>query len=306
MQDKSKSPSLGKSGLLKPLQQNKFLIISFFIFLIAILAFVIKRFSPNLFTSPFVESKKTISIPTSTPSPTPSPTPKPLTFEEMSALYGPCVRVPVLMYHHVQSEESAVTNKQTSISVYTNYFEKQMQYLKDKNYNVISVTQLVDFFDNGTPIPSKSVLITFDDGYEDFYTDAFPILQKFSFPATVFIPTGLMNNTSYLSWEQISSMSNLILFANHTWSHKNVKTTTKDMEYEISTADTQLNEHSLNFPKVFAYPYGLDSTLAENYLDSLKYKLAFTTSSGSVLCKKQRFSLPRIRIGNTSLSSYGF
>lgn len=242
---------------------------------------------------------------TQVPSPTPSPTPKPLTFAEMNDLYGPCVRLPVLMYHRVQTEESAKADNETSISVFTDYFEKQMQYLKDKNYNVVTMQALADFFDNGTKIPAKSVLITFDDGYEDFYTDAYPILQKMGFAATVFVPTGLTNNPGYLAWDQMNATSG-ILYANHTWSHKNVGVDTKTMEYEISTADTQLTDHSQNSPKIFAYPYGLDTGASEKYLDSLSYKAAFTTGSGSILCKKQRFALPRIRIGNTSLSSYGF
>jgi hypothetical protein len=78
------------------------------------------------------------------------------------------------------------------------------------------------------------------------------------------------------------------------------------MEYEISTADTQLSDHRLNSPKVFAYPYGLDTGASETYLNSLGYKAAFTTIPGNILCKKQRFALPRIRIGSTSLSFYGF
>jgi len=243
---------------------------------------------------------------TPVPTPTPTPTPKPLTFAEMDELYGPCVHIPVLMYHHVQSKEEAIKGNEVSLTVYTDFFEKQMQYLKDHGYNVVSTARLVDFFDNGTKIPGKSVIITFDDGYEDFYTDAYPILQKFGFSATVFVPTGLLDNYNYLTWDQISSMKSSILFANHTWSHKNVMTVASDMQYEISTADLQLSEHSLNSPKIFAYPFGLDSVQSEKYLETLGYKAAFTTSSGSTLCKKQRLYLPRIRIGNSLLSAYGF
>ena len=224
----------------------------------------------------------------------------------MNNLYGPCVRLPVLMYHHVQTEDAAKVAKQTALTVYTDYFGKQMQYLKDKGYSVISVNDLVNFFDNGTKIPSKSVLITFDDGYEDFFTDAYPILSSLGFQATMFIPTGLMNNPDYLTWQQITEMNGKILFANHTWSHKNVQVSVASMQSEISTADTQLTDHGLNVPKVFAYPFGLETSAAEAYLSSLGYKIAFTTDPGNILCKKQRFSLPRIRVGNAPLSNYGF
>jgi len=210
------------------------------------------------------------------------------------------------MYHHVQTEEAAKANKQTGLTTYTDFFQKQMQYLKDKGYNVASMNDLVNFFDGGVAVTPKSVLITFDDGYSDFSTDAFPILQALGYKATVFVPTGLMDNPGYLSWNQIVSMNGLVLFANHTWSHKNVGVSTSVMQYETLTADTQLTDRSLNSPKVFAYPYGLDSVQSEKYLASLGYKAAFTTVSGNILCKGKRFELPRIRIGSTTLSSYGF
>lgn len=224
----------------------------------------------------------------------------------MNSLYGPCVRLPVLMYHHIQSREAATANKQTNLTVYTDVFASQMQYLKDKGYSAVSMTDLVNFFDSGTPVPAKSVMITFDDGYSDFYSDAYPILSGLGFRATVFVPTGLMQNPGYLSWDEISGMNSIVLFANHTWSHKNVASKNTPMENEIGTADTQLSEHGLNSPKIFAYPYGPESIPAENYLNSLGYKAAFTTQIGNILCKKQRLALPRVRIGNGSLSNYGF
>ena len=245
-------------------------------------------------------------VPTPTPTLTPTPTPKPLTFAEMNSLYGPCVQLPTFMYHHIQTKDSAVANKQTSLTVNTDIFKSQMQYLKDKNYNTLTMNDLVNFFDQGVAIPKHSVLLTFDDGYRDFNTDAFPILQSLGFHATMFTSTGLINNPGYLSWDEVNGMNGMILFANHTWSHKNVVTQTSIMQNEISLADTQLFEHGLNSPKVFAYPYGPDSISAENYLSSLGYKAAFITKPGGVLCKKKRFDLPRIRIGNLPLSSYGF
>ena len=253
-------------------------------------------------------SATNLPIPSILPTPTltSTPTPRPLTFSEMNTLYGPCVYLPTLMYHHVQTPEAAKKKNQVALTVRTADFRAQMQFLKDKAYNVISMQDLLGFFEQGIkPLP-KSILLTFDDGYDDFYTDAYPILKEFNYPATVFIPTGLMNNTGYLYWDKISEMAgNRILFANHTWSHKNVKTKEDVLKMEISTADVQLNEKGLNGPKVFAYPYGLEGSLAISFLQGLDYKLAFTTRYGGTLCKKQMLDLPRIRIGNGSLSIYG-
>ena len=123
----------------------------------------------------------------------------------------------------------------------------------------------------------------------------------------IFTPTGLLNNPGYLNWEKIQEMagSGLITFGNHTWSHRNVGGAASIVETEITTADTQLTDHGLNNPKIFAYPYGLESNNATKDLTKLGYKLAFTTVSGRVQCAKKKFDLTRIRVGNTSLSSYG-
>jgi peptidoglycan/xylan/chitin deacetylase (PgdA/CDA1 family) len=246
-------------------------------------------------------------VPVVTPSPTPSPTPKPLTFAEMNALYGPCVYLPTLMYHHVQDMNVAKGKNQQNLTVSTETFRQQMMYLRDRGYQTVGLNQLVSFFDEGMGIPKKSILLTFDDAYEDTFLNVFPILKEVGFKGIVFTPTGLVNNDDYLNWDQISEMASYgIVFANHTWSHKNVKTDFDTLEMEITTADTQLSERGYNLPKSFAYPYGLESSQAVELLNGLGYKLAFSTRSGSTLCKKQRLGLPRVRIGNVSLSAYGF
>ncbi|MGD0523379.1 MAG: polysaccharide deacetylase family protein [Candidatus Microgenomates bacterium] len=263
----------------------------------------------------FTPRKTNTSTPTPLPSeasaklgsPTPSPTPKPLTFAQMNSLYGPCVFLPTLMYHHIQDAKAAADKKQTALTVDTDFFRQQMQYLKDKGYVSATANDLINFFNNGTKIPAKSILITIDDGYDDFYLNALPILREMGFTATVFVPTGLVNNPGYLSWDQIESAAGQgIFFANHTWSHKNVQVAQDVMVREITTADTQLSEKGLNNPKVFAYPYGFSSVTAEKLLTQLGYQLAFTTNPGSILCKAKHFDLPRVRIGNGSMSRYGF
>ncbi len=243
----------------------------------------------------------------STPTPSPSPTPKPLTFSQRNELYGPCIYAPTLMYHHVEDLTQAGKEGHAGLSVAPEMFHSQMQYLHEKGYTPAGMSELLSFFDSGGGLGKKPVLLTFDDGYNDFYLNAYPVLKEFGFKATLFLPTGLVENPGYLSWKQVSEISGsgLVLFANHTWSHHNVAYSKDVVQKEILTADTQLTEHGVNFTKVFAYPYGLPSHGAEDYLTQLGYGAAFTTTHGSALCKKQRLILPRIRIGNSSLSAYG-
>ena len=248
-------------------------------------------------------------LPTPTPTPLPTlvvtSTPKPLSFTEMNQKYGPCVYLPTLLYHHIQNLDTAKTQGHQSLTVSPEFFRKQMEYVKDHGYTPIAPNMLINFFDSGAGLPKKPILLTFDDGYQDFATDAAPILKEFGFTAIAFIPTGLMNNPGYMNWDTLSSLSPTMYMANHTWSHHTVAASKDVIEKEITVADTQLSQHNLNALKVFAYPYGNANSFAIEQLKKLGYKLAYTTRPGSTLCKSQRFELPRTRIGNAQLSGYG-
>lgn len=258
-----------------------------------------RRVTPEI---PVVISPTPIASVSATPT-----KPKPLTFQEMNKLYGPCTNLPVLMYHHVEPAANANKYNRSGLNVPPDVFRKQMEYLKSKGYSTVTPIDLINFFDNGAGMPGKPVLLTFDDGYVDNGDEAFPILREMGMKATIYIPTGLMENFNYLTWAKIDEMksSGIINFGNHTWSHKNTAMSHEVVTKEITTADTQLKDHGINGVKTFAYPYGVDTTFAEKLLGDLEYKLAFTTVNGRIMCKKQRLSLPRIRVGNASLVVFG-
>lgn len=261
----------------------------------------------NLEEKTILPGVTTTLIPSLPLTPTPTPTPKPLTFAELNGLYGPCAVVPVLMFHHVEDASIAKENGFTNLNVTPDFFQKQMEYLAQKGYTSITPSQLLSFFDSQTPLPAKPMMITFDDGYSDFASNAFPILSKFNFSGIVFLVTGLANNPGYLSWEQVGSLagSGRIFFGNHTWSHKNTSASPEVVAQEVNLSDSQLQAHGLNSPKVFAYPLGIVGEAAGQILTDQGYRLAFTTRHSTVLCEKQRLVLPRIRIGNSLLNNYG-
>lgn len=236
-----------------------------------------------------------------------TPTPKPLTFAEMNDQFGPCVSLPTLMYHHIEDSVKATLEHHANLAVSPDIFRAQLQYLKSHGYQTIFPDVIVNFFDQGKRPANKSIMLTFDDGYDDFYTNVFPLLKELKMNAVLFLPTGLANNPGYLTWNQITEMANSgsVFFANHSWSHKSMDSGETHAQKEIQTADAQLFDHRLNSPKVFAYPYGTTSEYSVKDLAMLGYKLAFTTKHGSTLCIKQRLTLPRIRVGNAALASYG-
>ncbi len=242
--------------------------------------------------------------PAATPQPSPSPSPTPLSFADMTRLYGPCARVAVLMYHHIQPEPEAKEKRQTALSTTPEFFRRHLEYLRQKGYIVIKPAHLARFFATGEKLPEKAAIITLDDGYADAYVYALPILRDMGLAATVFLPTGLVDNPGYLTWNQVSQMqgSSLVEFANHTWSHRSSYGTEAVERREIDTADVQLTERGLNVDKVFAYPYGSPSLVVEKILQQNKYQLAFTTVPGTAHCQARRWELPRIRMGNAPLS----
>lgn len=268
--------------------------------LVVLLVVIFNRLFPGRIVQKYAPSPSAV--------PTPTPTPRPLTFEELNALYGPCVRLPVVFYHHVQDVNAAKASGQQNLTVSTNTFLSQMQYLKDKGYVTLGTNSITDFFDRGVAVPKGSLILSFDDGYEDFYLNVLPILRQFGFRAVLALPTGLVGNPGYLSWDQVSQIAGAgIEIVSHGWSHANLAAANASLvQREIVTADGQLTERGYNANKVFVYPYGGYNSYTISFLQSKGYTLSFTTIPGSTLCKKQRLILPRIRIGNTSLSAYGF
>ncbi len=220
---------------------------------------------------------------------------------------GTCVSGAILMYHHIAPASEAKVGKFASLNVTPEFLTKHIEYLQAKGYNFISGQQLVDFVNGGGSLPKKPVLLTFDDGYQDFYTNAYPILRAKNVPAVMFLPTGLMDNGKYLSWGQISEMasSGSVEFGNHTWSHYPTYANKPNIASEITLAQNQLTEHGFNGIKIFAYPYGSDSAPAEKILTEQGFNAAVGTRYGKQICTGRRLSLPRVRAGNTSLTKFG-
>jgi len=211
------------------------------------------------------------------------------------------------MYHHVNS----LTGEQAtsgSLTVKTEIFGQQMDYLTQQGYNVISIDQAVDGVIAGGGLPAKPMVITFDDGYTDFYTDAWPILQAHNFPATLFLTTGLVQSSGdYLTWDQLRQMnaSGLLTVGNHTWSHQSVAGGVREkVEYEIKTAQKQIEDFLGQKPTVFSYPYGSSSSMAHQILQEQGIRAAFLTYPRRQ-CAGALYHFGRRRIGNASLSAYG-
>lgn len=216
------------------------------------------------------------------------------------------IRVPILTYHYIGTNPNPDDKKRTAVSVTNENFEAQLTYLKDNAFTPIKLTTLYDIYDGLVASPAKPVVLTFDDGYMDFYYNAFPILKKFNVPAVSFIPTGLMNQGYYLTWEQIREMagSELIEFEDHTVNHKDLrKLTYEEIQAELTTSRTKLQSETGQTILFFAYPYGYYNKTVVTAARDAGFIGGITTNAG--ISTGKSLTIPRLNVnGYTTLEGF--
>ncbi|MCM8783416.1 MAG: polysaccharide deacetylase family protein [Candidatus Omnitrophica bacterium] len=127
----------------------------------------------------------------------------------------PKYSIPVLLYHSISDNDNL-------LSVKPDNFKKQVAYLKKANYRIIKLDEFLEIMESRKKIPRKTVVITFDDGYKDNFTYAYPILKECNFPAIIFLITGKVGKEiDFLNWDEIKEMvgSKIIDFGGHTRNH---------------------------------------------------------------------------------------
>lgn len=218
-------------------------------------------------------------------------------------------KVIVLMYHEVTPTQVDAGTVKTST------FEKQLKLMKENGFRWINMKQYRDFILYHTPVPNNAVLLTFDDGYESFYKNAYPVLKQFKAPATSFLIVNTVNNPKHIgipkvTWEQVSEMQKGgITFFNHTFdshsyaytdaAHKRQKAllygpiyvdklkrkeTSSEFQARIrsdlSRANQLLNQKTGNTYNVLAFPYGAFSKRTLSVCRELGIDITFTVKRG--------------------------
>ena len=222
--------------------------------------------------------------------------------------YGRSVNVPTLYYHYIGNNPNPADKIRDSLSITPDKFEQEMAYLVKNGFNTISYDTLAAALKGNLVLPSKSLILTFDDGYVDFYVNAFPILRKLNIRATVFIPTGLMEQGYYLQWSQIKEMdaTGLISFQAHSVNHVNLAGLSGDqLKYQISTSKKTLEEKLGKPVNFMAYPYGQSNPNVWNEVKKAGFLGAAGTWGGSLESEGNIYDMPRIRMGgNISIEEF--
>lgn len=219
--------------------------------------------------------------------------------------FAPYYKSVILNYHSIHPSNPYSTQPDD--------FEEQMAFLSS-NFNIISLDKLYNKKIAGWNPDKDYAVVTFDDGYEDNYIYAFPILQKFNIDATMFITTGFINGEvdirnifkeygqlKILNWIQIREMQRFgISFGSHTHTHPNLVLLNKERLYEEFIKPKQLMENHLGTEVIsLAYPFGQRKHFNEEIKQIAKevgYRLACSTILGCDNSKTDLFELHRIRI----------
>ena len=203
--------------------------------------------------------------------------------------------VPIMMYHHV-----ADVSPKRSDTVSPERFHWHMTYLKKHHFNVLPLRTLVQIIKQGKPLPRKSVVITFDDGSEDNFQYAFPVLKKYGFPATIFVISDVVNTKGFLTTEQMKEMyAQGIDIGSHTRSHPYLPDVSSERRREeIFGSKARLEQETGIKVSSFAYPSGGFDEEIKKLAKEAGYDSACTTNRGYDRFNRDVYELKRIRFSD--------
>ncbi|MBI3486182.1 polysaccharide deacetylase family protein [Candidatus Daviesbacteria bacterium] len=216
---------------------------------------------------------------------------------------GPTYHIPILIYHYVEHVQDSGDKIRISLNTLPEVLDKQIETLVQAGYSFITASELADILDGIKPAPSKPVMLTFDDGYRDFYIDAFPILKKYNVKAVNYVVSGFINLPNNLTDAQLKEIveSGLVEIGAHTVHHLALAgLSDSQLAFEVGQSKIQLEQH-LGFPiTAFAYPYGSFDIHAIQSVKQAGFRTAVSTLSGAQLSNSVRFFVSRLRPGGNT------
>lgn len=204
----------------------------------------------------------------------------------------------VLMYHDIKVKEI------NGFDVSVDSFKKQLDWLNSHGYKTLSVDEVVDYLTQNKPFPEKSLLITFDDGYEGVFTYAAPELHKRGMKAAFYIIRDDIGTKlpgyPYLTGQEIKELSSDPLFSiqSHTLTHPDLtKITAEQLQKELEESKKYLEDFTGKPIQTFAYPYGFYNDTVLEAVEHAGYQASFSVSDLGLDNHSARFSIPRIYMG---------
>lgn len=216
-------------------------------------------------------------------------------------------RASILMYHNIGSPPKGA--KLRGLYVTSLMFQFQMWYLKVAGFKVVGLDQIRDFVNNSRT-DEKLVALTFDDGYQDFYDNAYPILKKYNYPSTVFLVSDLVGQSNtwdsaklniekkLMNWDKIIELQNNgITFGSHTRDHVFLAEIPESHLHNQVQESKRILEERLQTPiDYFCYPYGSHNSRVVEEVRSAGYKVAVTVNRGYAEPDDDPLTLKRVLV----------
>ena len=222
--------------------------------------------------------------------------------------------LPILMYHSISEEDESRSHAYFRTCTSLAVFAEQMSCLHRQGYTSCSLSQALNSLGSGTRFATKPVVITFDDGYTDFYRQAFPVLQQYGFSATVFLPTAYIGERPLqfkgrdcLTWAEVRELSNHgIVFASHTVTHPQLhELSTSAVKEEIVSSKQTIEDRIGSAVDSFAYPFAFpqnDAAFQNMLRDALRtagYRNGVCTIVGRGNRDSDPFFLERLPVNSS-------
>jgi peptidoglycan/xylan/chitin deacetylase (PgdA/CDA1 family) len=209
----------------------------------------------------------------------------------------------IFVYHSVSDSPT------NSFAVTTEDFDRQIGYLAE-HYTIRSVDAIVALLASGQPVPPRTVAVTIDDGFEDAYTHAFPVLRRYDAPATIFLPTAFIGTqdasdklplSDFMSWDEVRQMARHgVSFGSHTVDHPSLASLSRrEAQHQIERSKARLEDELGAEVTGFSYPYGtarhFDADVAR-LVEAAGYAWAVSGINGVNDPDTDRFALRRTKV----------
>lgn len=220
-------------------------------------------------------------------------------------------KLPILMYHSIADSGSVPTNSYLQLHTPPEIFKGHMECIQRLGFRVVGLAKGVEGLFSGSGADERTLVLTFDDAYRDFFRNAGPVLEAFGFTATIFVPTGMagkvMGRLGYrecMSWEELSFLArNGFEIGSHSVSHRKlVGLRGEELTREIADSKDEIEQRTGGEVSSFSYPYAFpdwDRDFVEICREILKkqgYRRAVTTRAGRASEKDGTYSLRRIPV----------
>jgi len=239
---------------------------------------------------------------TQTPSQSPTPPAPTTTPTEIETTSTGEVNVPILLYHHIEGEASS---NRYDVSVPD--FQSQMNVLQEMGYKTISLTQFLDALFNGSPLPKKAVIITFDDGHMSVYDNAFPIMEALGFSGILYIVANRINDIpDFINVAILKEMINAGWeVGSHSYTHADLTYNHGFAYQEIAGSKIDLEKALQVEVKTFAYPFGAFDNFLGQKVQQYDYQAGMGLGTSQRHTINTLYYLSRIEIyGDVTLDEF--